>query len=131
MSGTDKFFPTKFPGYYVSRSGKVFREPIPRDHTKELVEVTTHLRGGAPYPQYSSVNISLKENGRTYKQIRYYVHRLVAETLLENPHNFTDVNHIDEDKQNNCVDNLEWLDHKANLDHSEARIDVINSVTRQ
>lgn len=126
MSGHIKLFPTKFPGYYVSRSGKVFRDPIKRDHTSSPVEVSEFLRGGAQTRQYASVNISLKENGKTIKQIRYYTHRLIAETLIPNPHNLTEVNHLDEDKLNNCVDNLEWVDHKTNLEYSGCNIGRFN-----
>ena len=36
------------------------------------------------------------------------VHRLVAQAFIHNPHNFPVINHIDENKQNNNIDNLEW-----------------------
>ena len=37
-----------------------------------------------------------------------YIHRLVAETFIPNPHDYPIINHKDENKANNCVENLEW-----------------------
>ena len=60
--------------------------------------------------------LSLETNKAGYKKISLYnktrkcysVHRLVAETFIPNPENLPCVNHKDENKSNNCVDNLEW-----------------------
>ena len=43
------------------------------------------------------------------------VHRLVAEAFIPNPNGLPLINHKDENKTNNCVDNLEWCDHRYNL----------------
>lgn len=48
----------------------------------------------------------------------HYIHRLVADHFLENPHNMPEVNHIDYDKSNNNLDNLEWVSRLDNIKHS-------------
>lgn len=50
-----------------------------------------------------------------------YVHRLVALTFLSNPNNYPQVNHKDEDKRNNKLDNLEWCDARYNNTYGTAR----------
>ncbi len=59
------------------------------------------------------------------------VHRIVAETFIPNPNPYilTQVNHIDGVKTNNCVDNLEWVTPKKNLQEA-VRIGLIPSLVR-
>lgn len=52
-------------------------------------------------------------NGRVYS-----VHRLVALAWIENPYNLPCVNHIDGVRDNNAVENLEWVSNKENVDHA-------------
>lgn len=49
------------------------------------------------------------------KRKTHLIHRLVAETFLENPNNLPEVNHKDENKLNNRIDNLEWCNHEYNM----------------
>jgi len=62
---------------------------------------------------YLRSNLSL--DGKIYDK---YNHRLVAKHFIKNPNNFKEVNHMDGDKTNNIVTNLEWCSNRYNIDHS-------------
>lgn len=113
-----KLFPTKFNGYYVSEDGRIWTEYNRYTGKKDILrEVNQNSRGGSnPNDRYMSVNISIKDqNGKTLKQIKYYTHRLIAETLIPNPNVYKEIDHIDRNKQNNCKDNLKWTTRFENM----------------
>jgi hypothetical protein len=76
----------------------------------------------------SSRVLSPFDNGKGYKQIRittdaernYYIHRLVAQAFIPNPENKKEVNHIDANKSNNAVTNLEWVNLQENREHAKS-----------
>lgn len=64
--------------------------------------------------KYGYLYITLNQNG---KRKTFRVHRLVAQAFIPNPNNLPQVNHKDEDKTNNVVENLEWCDARHNSNY--------------
>ncbi len=71
--------------------------------------------------------VQLCENG---KRKRVSVHRLVAQTFIDNPCDLPVVNHKDENRENNSVDNLEWCTEKYNTNYGNARIKQAKAVSK-
>ena len=88
-----------YPNYEVSNTGRVISHA--RTHDKELRQM--EQRG------YLVVGLC-REN--IVKRI--LVHRLVAQAFCDNPHNKSQVNHIDGNRKNNSAENLEWVTPKEN-----------------
>ena len=86
------------------------------------------------------LRVVLCKNGE-YKKC--YVHRIVAETFLENPENLPQVNHKDENKTNNFVflnedgsinkekSNLEWKSHRDNINHGTRNERVAKALSKK
>ena len=71
---------------------------------------------GAGYKKAAIHNLS---KDKKFKMKNLYLHRIVAELFLPNPlEHQTQINHIDGDKSNNYVNNLEWISPKENIKHS-------------
>ena len=112
---------------------------------KSAIETTEGWRQVADLPQYMVSNYGHVKNTKTGKllngtvnrkgYIRYdlcnngkrlvrHGHRLVAEAFLENEDGRDCVNHIDGNKLNNKVDNLEWCTHSENIKHAYSVLGV-------
>lgn len=98
-----------FPNYEVSNKGKI--------RSKEYNDSLGHLRSSKKLKKqvnncgYEYVILSSKEE----KHKTLTVHRIVAKTFIPNPEEKEDVNHIDGNKLNNNVNNLEWTTTQENI----------------
>lgn len=90
-----------FENYSVSDTGLVRNDDTGRD-------ISRHNSNGY-------LRVELRKNGRSSKRL---VHRLVAIAFIDNPHGLPQVNHIDGNKQNNHVSNLEWCTGEYNVNHA-------------
>ena len=69
-----------------------------------------------PLSQYGYPQRKFEVKGKTKA---FFIHRAVAELFIENTENKPCVNHIDGDKTNNDVSNLEWCTHAENMAHAK------------
>lgn len=103
-----------YPAYKITSDGKVFscfkpKTSIITDIWRELKQVHDKSCG------YMIVTLS-KGNKQGRKNKR--VHRLLMEAFVPNPNNYPQINHIDGNKLNNSLDNLEWCTSKHNTNHA-------------
>ena len=85
--------------------------------TKQGDVINTNT-GHAMKKQVNNCGYHRAELSKKGKQKRYFVHRLVATAYIPNKNNLPQVNHINGDKLDNRVENLEWCDASQNHKHS-------------
>lgn len=68
------------------------------------------------------LSVSLYKKGSSTKKFR--IHRLVCESFISNPNNYPIINHKDENKTNNMVENLEWCDYSYNNTYNDKHIKI-------
>jgi hypothetical protein len=120
-----------FPGYFITEDGKVF--------SAWKKKGLGGKDGSFNYIDYNELKELKPDNVKGYHQVTLYnnskgykrkVHRLVAETYIENPNNFSDVNHKNEIKNDNKVTNLEWCNNQYNAEYSKCKwIWVVENIT--
>ncbi len=96
----------------VRRKAKMFKvgiKNVSKIFKKEMILKPIKLTKG----YLGAVLYDDKSIGKTYK-----IHRLVAKAFIPNPNNLPQVNHKDGNKENNCINNLEWCSNKENMEHS-------------
>lgn len=101
--------------YQVSNHGRIksFRKSTKfHGQSEHLLSPTITANG------YESVTLYTGPSGRH----KFLVHRLVAQAFIPNPNHFEAINHKDENKRNNHVDNLEWCTLSYNNAYGTARI---------
>lgn len=91
--------------YLISSHGRIFNI-----HTHKFINLHMSNRGYL---------LACLYDNKTKKSVTVNVHRLVADKFIPNPDNLSDCNHIDEDKTNNNVENLQWVSHKDNCNYGE------------
>ena len=89
-----------YKNYYIEDNGNVYNS-----------NTNKYLKGSISEQGYKYYRLSCKN-----QKVRYYAHRLVAEYFIPNPNNLLVVNHIDGNKLNNDISNLEWVTQSENVE---------------
>jgi len=99
---------TKYKNYYVTEDGRVISKNR-KYKDRDYKEIKPNIKRSG----YANAILSIEG-----KVKHVPIHRLVAETYIPNPNNLPCVNHVDGDKLNNHITNLEWVDYKENIAHA-------------
>lgn len=104
-----------FTGYYIEDNGTVWCNLGKGSKNKDKRTDLYRIKGRSLPNGYLRVYMRRDSD---YKRVDMYIHRLVALAFIPNPENKKFVNHIDTNRSNNHVNNLEWCTSKENNQHS-------------
>ena len=104
----------EYPQYEVSNMGNV-----------RNIKTGIILKPQKTGSKRSYYKINLYNNG---VKINKYIHRLVVEAFIPNPHNKPEINHINTNSLDNRVENLEWCTRKENQNNPLTKINMSNSM---
>jgi hypothetical protein len=108
--------------YYVDEFSNVYRAI--KHKPKEYKMNNKHFIDGQWYKKLTPNNRNTKKywkielTGKESERIHISIHRLSAKAFIPNPLNLPQVNHIDGNKNNNHISNLEWVSNTSNFQHS-------------
>lgn len=94
-----------FEDYVITSTGEVIST---KNNAFKMLRPNYHQKGGTGY-----LKVFLYKDGKRYVR---FIHRLVTEHFI-GEYKYLQVNHKDFDKQNNNLDNLEWVTAQQNSDH--------------
>lgn len=90
-----------FGNYSITTDGRVYSHKLRPGIVSPVKEKNGYIR-------YQLIDDSGKRRG-------IYAHQAVAQAYIANPESKPEVNHLDHDKSNNCIENLSWVTHQENI----------------
>lgn len=104
-----------FENYQISNLGRIkSKERIVSNFCRTYVKKEEILKTHVMKTGYLAIVLRDKEQ----KKHLLKIHRLIAENFIPNPNNYTQVNHIDGNKTNSSIENLEWCTPSQNTRHA-------------
>ena len=109
-----------FPYYYITRESKVISTI--KHQGIDIKYMTPKIENNGYVRYYLRNRVTKKTSGKL-------AHRLVAIAFLPNPYKYKEVNHKDENKVNNHIENLEWCTRKYNINYGTGQKRKANKLT--
>lgn len=98
-----------YPGYFIHRDGRVWSDKLCRGVKGRFLK---HIDDKG----YKIVNLC--KDGKTKNK---FIHQLIAIHYIPNPNNFKDIDHINQIKYDNRIENLRWCNHTMNMNNMSVK----------